>query len=448
MHRSEHESSKSSGCCSRTIDIPKDSSVPLVALIFQSKSNKKRALYFAILIICSCLCFLQVFKFMNVYLKYPVLTRVDVVSKLNAEFPAVTVCNLNRMKQRSFESHNAEMHSGRENVSLGGTMVFTMRRFLLSLLDLDNSLSTNLNRTYLDVGDSGYQFSELVEFCSFGGFVPCDERNFTLFRNLQYGNCFTFNKDNGIDHRPKLTSHQLGSDFGLELILNVHADDYVNVTPSVGMRLVIHNPDEDPDPVESGVNISPGFEVHLAMTKSSLRRLPPPYRDRCLDYKGANNPLPFRSQLECVRNCTQSTSFTRCSCGDPFLFTDFGKWCDLANSTEMACLDAVLDDMRKNGLPCYCPIACAIDFFKTEISSSAWKEKVNSSTKFMEHSKANLKVFFKDFETTIYSQTPMFTENEIISHVGGLFSLWLGLSVLTLYEFFEKAVILLKNLVS
>lgn len=76
----------------------------------------------------------------------------------------------------------------------------------------------------------------------------------------------------------KLMPYQTGSDNGLELVMDVSAEEYVDFTPSVRIRHV-HNPDDDPDPMENEINISPGFETHIAITKFTIQRLPFAYRD-------------------------------------------------------------------------------------------------------------------------------------------------------------------------
>lgn len=116
----------------------------------------------------------------------------------------------------------------------------------------------------------GYEMGEIIEECYFNS-LPCYQNNFTVYQNLQYGNCYTFNKRQPMDDI-RLKSYSSGSDTGLEVILNIHIDEYLDVTPSFGMRVVIHDAREELSPVENGINISPGWETHLALTKSSIHR--------------------------------------------------------------------------------------------------------------------------------------------------------------------------------
>lgn len=40
---------------------------------------------------------------MEIYLKYSVLTNIDVKNNFNAEFPTLTICNLNRVLVFNYE---------------------------------------------------------------------------------------------------------------------------------------------------------------------------------------------------------------------------------------------------------------------------------------------------------------------------------------------------------
>lgn len=521
--------------CSISESCPKESSIPAISQIYQSNTKFRKLFYFSVFAVSLCMSTYHVNKFLRIYFKYPVVTSIDTESELYAEFPALTICNLNKaLYQHSFTLNKT---NGRLIPASGRTFVISLRRYISSLSDKNSSSARQLaeemasfNNFYSNLNDGeretvGYHVSEVIRGCKFDN-KQCFYENFTLFQNLEYGNCYTFNNRKN-NSETNLKSYRIGPDSGLDLTLDVGAGYYMSITPSVGMRIIIHNPYEDPDPVESGINISPDFEMQIAITKSTIRRLPPPYKDQCYDYDNGEEAFGFSSQLACVRNCTQTTSYSKCFCVDPFLpaGNELAR-CDLNNTAEMTCLDGVLEDMRKNGLPCKCPIACNIDYYNTELSSSAWLSPetdsfpqdmflpvevynsyynitddypseepydvdtnftdsyqhefnsnisangsfssetnfdqdeetiistdgefdnltLTSNSSFIPESKlAKLKVFFKNFDHVIYSQTPMFTNSEIISHIGGLLSFWLGLSILAFYEYLENLVLITKS---
>lgn len=78
------------------------------------------------------MCINDLYKFINIYIKYPVLTELDTQSKLKSEFPAITVCNLNRAKY----SFAGDAHIVR-TLSGGGSLVLTERKIILNLAASD-----------------------------------------------------------------------------------------------------------------------------------------------------------------------------------------------------------------------------------------------------------------------------------------------------------------------
>ncbi|KFM78078.1 Amiloride-sensitive sodium channel subunit alpha, partial [Stegodyphus mimosarum] len=162
-------------------------------------------------------------------------------------------------------------------------------KYTLDVLDeiYSTQAKTFMNHyTNTDAGSRkcyGYMLDELIQKCSFNS-LKCNESDFMFFQSMQYGNCYTFNKDSGSNTALRNVS-KVGSDNGLELELDLNLNSYLDLTQSVGARVVIHNPDEDPNPEDDGINISPGFETHISMIKTTVQRLPAPYRDKCINYK-------------------------------------------------------------------------------------------------------------------------------------------------------------------
>ncbi|GIY11215.1 FMRFamide-activated amiloride-sensitive sodium channel [Caerostris extrusa] len=142
--------------------------------------------------------------------------------------------------------------------------------------------------THLDYADRkcyGYRLHQLVTNCNFNS-MSCQADNFSYFQSIHYGNCYTFNKaSSNHTESNRLAVRKVGQDSGLDLELNTCLDTYLDFNASAGMRVIVHNADEDPNPEEDGFNIVPGYETQVSLTKISIQRLPAPYRDRCRDYK-------------------------------------------------------------------------------------------------------------------------------------------------------------------
>ncbi|GFQ83307.1 acid-sensing ion channel 5 [Trichonephila clavata] len=351
------------------------SSVYAVSRAGQAKTKPRRVFWLMVLLTCLCGCIYEANSFLTVFFEYPVLTDLEVKNEGNLEFPAITVCNLNRIKQ---ENENCVYEDKHWFDCFYPSIVFTpnFETFIFSERKTYTSISnetTKRDRKYklqsqeflnhytsLDTDSQycyGYQLNELVKQCSFNSY-PCYASNFSSFKSIQYGNCFTINRKT-LERKITFKVKKVGPDTGLELVLNVMLNSYLNITPSAGVRVVIHSPNENPDPIEEGINISPGYKTHVSLTKTSVKRLPAPYRDRCVEYKVTDNDdSTTGSQYSCVQECMQQTSQELCGCVDPFLVASRNMTlCNLKNKTEMSCLDEMLDGLSKGGLPCECPLS-------------------------------------------------------------------------------------------
>lgn len=482
----------------------KNSSVPAVSQLGHSNSKHRQIFWVIVLIICVLGCIYEMYLWLNVYFSYPVVINMEIENPLKMEFPAVTVCNLNRVKSE-FEACIKEGRVCKLPIQTRTLILSETWDVVLSkpesksqrklqeekILFMQNysELDKILRRVY------GYSYFQMIKRCSFDG-VFCDYYNFTLFQDKQYGNCYTFNSRKT---KSTLISHRAGPDFGLEIEIDPLENTYLDITPNVGLLVVIHNKDEYPNIAAEGINISPGYETHVAITKTSIKRLPAPYRDKCFNYNRSATDAFIRSELDCIQMCMQDASFASCSCVDPSLpALKYMEKCNLKNTTAMTCLKTVLEKMHDRGLPCNCPLPCLTRSYEVQFSSSLWRpfsantpftsvhKKDTFNNNSANHSyechtdteyissicdiqsnkvltgnsikpdkrskqskqgrKSLLKVFFKNFEHKIYTQEPAFTEAELYAHVGGHLNFWLGLSIIAVFECVQNIVFFLKAL--
>ncbi|XP_055938163.1 degenerin-like protein asic-1 [Argiope bruennichi] len=492
------ETSNSRQCnCHSFCDILSDnSSIQAVSRLAKAGTKTRKYFWLVAFVVCLCGCAYEVNSFLSIFFQYPVLIDVEVRNNEILKFPAVTVCNLNRMKQSYVSCVNAKkswfecMIDQYFPVFPRSSIILTERRFMASISKTPTRfeeaykkksrkfLDSYVNLDEIDRKCYGYSLHELVKNCTFNSAI-CVASDFSYFQSKQYGNCFTFSKETEVN--------KIGPDFGLELDLDVQLQTYMDITQNAGLRIVIHDPDEDPNPLEDGINISPGYETEISLTKISSQRLPAPYRDRCKVYKATNDSYnPDGSQFNCINQCMQRTNFEKCGCVNPFLSTNLEtSRCYLNNSSQMSCLDDVLEYLGKKGLPCECPLPCMSSSYNLRISasllqttsvnwngssldqeedpdcdisrfmdidsiyfemSSVSQRKRNSDTNAELETRAKLKVFYGSLDHKIFSQKAMFADSELFGHLGGHLGLWLGLSLVALFECVEY-LLLLSNFV-
>ncbi|XP_055937970.1 degenerin mec-10-like [Argiope bruennichi] len=299
----------------------------------------------------------------------------------------------------------------------------------------------------------GSQGDEFIKHCSFNG-KACSVKTFVESQSLRYGNCFTFNQGSRNKTSPLIVSEtEYWS--GLEVTLELKYDEYMLFSDTVGARVHIHDPNEPPSPDNYGIDISSGFETSVAIMQTHEIRLASPYRDHCVNYSDED---PYRhSQSWCTRYCIQRINYMKCGCADPTLTsTTIFKTCNLTNRNESCCLNEVLDRILKDKLACDCPLPCSTTYYGEKVSVARWpsksldfngnltKRNYLEDIKRMRKSQAKLRVFYSTLIRKIYEQKPRYQDSEIYSHLGGELGMWLGLTLMVIFEIIETSLYLIK----
>ncbi|GBN15829.1 Degenerin mec-10 [Araneus ventricosus] len=137
------------------------------------------------------------------------------------------------------------------------------------------------------------------------------------------------------------------------MTLSVDPDQYLPISHTVGMRIVIHDPSDEPDPEDKGITIAASYETHISLKQTIMHRIPAPYKDKCVFY-GNKEKYLVKSRTHCMQACIQEYNFARCGCSEPSFWTMLEyKQCDTTNSTEMDCLDRVMKDLSVYGTNCH-----------------------------------------------------------------------------------------------
>ncbi|GIX77033.1 acid-sensing ion channel 2 [Caerostris extrusa] len=233
-----------------------------------------------------------------------------------------------------------------------------------------------------------------------------------------------------------------GSSNGLELTLHVEPEEYASISHTIGMRIVIHNPMDNADPDGNGINIFPGYETDISLSQTIIRRLPAPYKDKCVSY--VDNPFQ-QSQTQCMQDCIQEYNYKHCGCVERSLPSKFNmKWCTVKNTTELCCLDAVINNLAIHGVDCKCPSPCLTTYYNERLTMAKWPSKafflegsIGEDIKIFRKSHAKVRISFSTLAIITYEQKPVFHESEIFSHLGGELGLWLGLSLIAVFELLE-----------
>ncbi|CAC5384945.1 unnamed protein product [Mytilus coruscus] len=405
--------------------------------------------------------------------------------------PAVTVCNVNAVKQSELNIMSEALQSlvtqtdpSRVNPGPG------KKRKKRYVDEFDNINFDNLSRMYdfTDKGGqkkdntfqitqtfqalymqhsratrqkAGHQLQNLLIGCSFGGY-QCYQSNFTWLQTEDYGNCFTIQSEEFV-----VTS--AGPDNGLTLTLYTETDEYLTgIAQGYGARIQIHDLYTYPFPSDEGEYVASGFETHVALKQVELIRKGSPYGE-CQDVTAYLSSYGAKyTRTLCQNFCKQQLVVDTCGCFDNAesdLFFTLNYTFSVApcrSETERVCLAQLEADLKGRTLECpQCVKPCQETQFGKSFSARNWPtdeyanvlmegvcEKLpkqacdhmtnkGSDYRALGHNFVKIKIYFEDLNYELIEETPEIEVQQFASDVGGAIGLWIGLSIISMFELFQ-----------
>ncbi|KAK3790659.1 hypothetical protein RRG08_048784 [Elysia crispata] len=303
--------------------------------------------------------------------------------------------------------------------------------------------------------EMGHQISDMLLQCSFAG-RQCVARNFTRLLTTDYGNCYTIQYN-------KFVSRKSGPKYGLELKLYLQTDEYVpGITTSKGIHVVIHDQDTYPFPEDEGIAVKAGTETRIGLKLIEVSRLGGQHGD-------CTSPEEFKKdyRIKYTRTACQNIrlfekTVSTCGCYD-VLAEETRKllrrtvknttWCESAE--QIKCVQRVANsfDNSEDSKSCHSP--CSEKTFAKTVSAREWPntdfanllvetvcknsgedcnvlrsldvEKTRSEF-------VKLVIFYEDLNYEKIEESPAYEIDQFLSDIGGTIGLYIGLSVLAIFE--------------
>jgi hypothetical protein len=278
---------------------------------------------------------------------YKVQTSFSIVNELSVEFPAIDICNLNPSQYNDLDLKQL-LSLTPQNLSSSITYLDRLEDSILGYLYIGNIVA-NIGVVY------PYKLEQMIISCEFDG-VKCDENDFYMYSNYNYGMCYRFNggitkkvtKINDtvsyidVEYSQKNTDKKIvynnagiRSSFKMELFVgNPQSNWFSNKN---GIRLIVHNASDYVDPLDDGFDVQTGKSVDIGVSRNIINRLPSPYSNcigdldeaiRSYEGKSDNKTFTFLTQMKeehnfnvyshyfCVKLCRQDYIVGPCKCYD------------------------------------------------------------------------------------------------------------------------------------
>ncbi|OWF34802.1 degenerin deg-1-like [Mizuhopecten yessoensis] len=420
------------------------------------------------------------------FFAWPVLTKLS-LGFSNLEMPAITICNSNALKRSGLSLMDNRLqqfvtqidqaitpNNGRRKKRFSGGITGVNSSGYEESIDLPSNsnkppknklkqISSIFQSLYMDNTrskrfQSGHLLSDMLLSCAFDG-RDCSSSNFTRYQTAEYGNCFTLEAENFVATSP-------GPEYGLSVILYMQNEEYIHgITQGYGARITVHQKDTIPFPADNGFYASTSFETSIGLKLVDITRQPTPY-GKCnlgADFKAMYNQTYNRQS--CLVICEQNAILSACSCfsedkDELFVIANLLDNRPCRTVEEKTCQATVEEEYAQKAISCSCDEPCGEQVFVKSISSRQWPsedyavaleqsicekprlaaecaklktlDKRQLSLNFLK-----LDIFYESLNYEVVEETPEIETAQFASDVGGALGLWIGLSILSIFELIQ-----------
>ncbi len=155
-------------------------------------------------------------------------------------------------------------------------------------------------------------------------------------------------------------------------------------------------------------------------------------------------------QIECHRLCNQKYNAENCQCqiaNRPVFYENITRVCQTSGEDLQCTERAALITSSNNYKDCKCPLECDSAEFSYIVSKSRYptlwhfdnylKQKTNLSFEETKESVAKVEIGYSQMRQTVISEEKKVEFYGMVSSVGGILGLFLGLSFLSIVELVE-----------
>ena len=406
--------------------------------VFIGQSFIRRSLWLLVLLGPLFLCFCGVRNRSITFSHRPTVTTVTVQRNENGlPFPAVTICNLNPVQKSYADERNISdtlrFLLNADLALLSGLPASFQQEECYDILNKTKGVQSNL--TIYDIYKEGViPSTTFIQSCIFGNGNDC--RSDLQLVLTTSGPCYTFN---GYHNEPDKIVKSTGFRYGLRMIINISQSEYIQSdNGDAGIKVVLHNRSKVPDPDASGIAIPPGQHAYVAIYPERLVSCP-----ELLECASEHTSLEFFPQRKyslsaCRINEYYKRSLETCGCTDIAEPSVSTQNCTLNSSCCLA--EALMT--TKQALKCL--PGCDKFVYKPSVSYSKYPSIVlakdissffmNQSPEVIESNILALNVYFGSLHTTLSKTELTFGSTALIADIGGLFALFLGVSIISLIK--------------
>ncbi|GBM98568.1 hypothetical protein AVEN_227587-1 [Araneus ventricosus] len=420
------------------------SAVNGVSHIALAKSGGRRLLWSALFGVGIIGWFYQTTTLLEYYYRYPSVVNIQVEKPQILDFPALTLCNVNRIR-RSVFCREFPKRCGEHGIELTEEEIF------------------NITLDYQRKGrksELGHQLEDMVVSCEFSGSPVLDTTSclkyFSLLYDPHLGNCYVFSSD-GVRPRLYVTEPDAWQDKkDMELVLNIENDEYLDEDETPGLIVTLHEDMAMPHVLAHGVHVYAEHTYTLAVEKVTVNLLSDPFETNCTNFKKLAFHSTHRMELS-PRMCTVECLiyYQKLECGHNYVTDNVVLYSERmpydseqVTRADRVCADR-LSEAYKNFCRTLCSVPCHDTHYPVVIDSSPTSahkmirksEDLDSYRRRRGENKkmlmSDVRIHYQTLQHRIFNHTPEITTELLFSYLGGISGGWLGISLLEFCAFVE-----------
>lgn len=419
-----------------------------VVYVFVGKSKIRRLFWSLIVLTAAIGCLYNVANRVIFLAKHPTSTTVGVVQPQAVDFPAVTLCNLNLIKKSYLDGISTRLGE------------FVRKAFYAQGTDLECRRAMELfenhtlpwNQSFSELLWYGrHTADETILSCKFMG-QECNSSDF-LPNFTPSGICYTFNGGRGV---PVLKANGMGTRFALTLIVNVLQNEYnAALYHDAGIKIAVHPQTVPPQPDELGIAVSPGKNAFISVRQTNIENRSS--KRKCVDKNNTTfkDAFPY-SVPACQLDCLRADIAQKCKCLSTSTIhsttTQYhSQFSHLRNCTirDVCCQVSEIFDATS----CNCREACSKTLYTTSTSYSAFpanyaardladyaaaamtRFNVTVNASVFHENILGVNVYFESLTVEERTTDDAYDAVALLSDIGGQLGLFLGASVISVFEF-------------
>ena len=431
----------------------------------------KRLLWLSVILGATIGCLITISDRIRYLISSPTATTISAVRHHTLTFPAVTLCNPGNFRIDILEERNltsliqfatllvsdegAETIDNREGGSGSGSLSIISAETCEQILESVSESSINLGSiTFEEFAVQTRQpVDDFIQGCYFAG-EPCG--NITeifepIFTNL--GICYTFNSGKA---RPLLQSKGTGQRQGLQLVVNSNQPNSIPVL-DIGLMVALNTQSELPLPANQGIGVPVGRNAFISIKERNIRDQT---RRNCSSDKDVatfnflQGDYSSYSESACLMDCVHSRIADNCECigARSFYPPNTDRYSQLPNCTlEKIC--CVVDTLPSLLNDCNCRSACSSTLYEAMVSyNSLPAEELQSlasrlglPTSLFPSGFLTVSVYFETLSVETQLTSSVYSFVALLSDIGGQVGLFLGLSVISVLQFGDWIIKMLKS---